>query len=473
MPPLKRVVLEKASTLPVPQESAHWKALDHDAKDLLLHNWQDFEKAVLEPLVEESTQNGCSEAHNRSLSRTSQFGSDLALWSCLLGYLEALSTHKQTRYQIFPIPWGALRRLVATEWKDRLNGICLPSEGSLESVPKSKKKQGPGLGSDKDSNHRLVVQAIANAVWKQAISKPNLKDELHANSVYIWLRGSIERKGLDCFGSAVTTLAACHTLQEDAKVPTDVTSYLTLSEDHAYERHYDKSTHELLGTCEVAVPGTTKAQQAKRGRGIEASFADKQRSGKSSPSALTPSTSWLYMADHPVVCKSLGETLVALVGNLNCVIDPPPSASKSSGSKGHRPCLASRQLYVFKRDLLWFLKDHGFMDKFPFGLLELGECEEHVGSARGDAWVELPPHFGLTEPVLVNEQLFLEAMQINQEHYHESQAYPYFCMCDRVWIFLYMWKSNLCALFPQMPATTTKMRGIMEWQKMNIDWSTP
>jgi hypothetical protein len=31
------------------------------------------------------------------------------------------------------------------------------------------------------------------------------------------------------------------------------------------------------------------------------------------------------------------------------------------------------------------------------------------------------------EPILMNEKLFLDAIQVNREVYNDSQTYPYFC----------------------------------------------
>jgi hypothetical protein len=90
-----------------------------------------------------------------------------------------------------------------------------------------------------------------------------------------------------------------------------------------------------------------------------------------------------------------------------------------------------------KRDLLWILYDGKHMQTFPFGLMELGDCEEQRGSARGDEEVDLSSLDFLQQyqpipssiiPVIVtrNEQLFLEAMHVNRSLYQEAQIYPYF-----------------------------------------------
>ena len=284
-------------------------------------------------------------------------GETIALWSCVVGYAEALATHKRQRYHIFPIPFGALQRLIRDEFVPKIQSVSVAS-----------------LSSSSLPSHRETVQAVANMIWAHTLNKPNTRDEIHANSVYVWLRGRmIDRKSLDCFGAALTTIAGCH-------IRGLTSSQLVLSEDHAYERHVisersssTTSGQPSFGTCEVAVPGTTKAAQLKRGREIAHTF--------SKGTTLTPQTSWLYMASNPVVCDSLPMTLVAVVGNVNCTIE--------RQLHPHNRSLMSGQLYDFKRDLLWILYDHGHMSKFPFGLLELGDCDEHRGSPRSEEWVQM------------------------------------------------------------------------------------
>jgi hypothetical protein len=119
------------------------------------------------------------------------------------------------------------------------------------------------------------------------------------------------------------------------------------------------------------------------------------------------------MASNPVVCDSIPMALVAVMGNINCSIEKRKGSSLSSG-----------QLYDLKRELLWVLCDEGCMSKFPFGMMELGDCEEHRGSARSEEWVTVPQ---VKEPILRNEKLFLDAIQVNREVYNDSQTYPYFC----------------------------------------------
>lgn len=356
-----------------PNQSRHWQGLTHMEGDQLLETMEDLKDFFLQALGGDNVDEHFD-------------GETLAFWSCVTGYVEALATSTKQRYRIFPIPFDALRRLVQSE--------CIPK--ILQAAVGLTKSAHP-------SSHREVVKAIANSIWAQTLSKPNTRDEKHANSVYVWLRGSIDTKSLDCFGSTLITIVGCHLHGLES-------SRLTLSEDHAYETHIittDQGLH-VPGTCEVAVPGTTKAAQAKRGREIAETF--------SKGATLTPDTSWLYMASNPVVCETLGMTLAAVVGNINCFIDA------KGGTTPHKT-FASGQLYDLKRDLLWVLYDQGHLSRFPFALMELGDCEENRGSPRASDWVQAK---GIPEPVLVNEKLYLDAIQINKEFYNEAQVYPYF-----------------------------------------------
>jgi hypothetical protein len=378
-----RLELDDDGDLENPQSSLHWQSLDHQNGDAVLKD--------IPELVE------CLRSHLKNLpldtmSEDQQDIHKLALWSCLAGYVEALATHKQRRYRIFPVPIDALQRLVTTEF--------LPF---LESIEPTKGKTKETVASS-SSSHREMVRSVANAVWAKAIPKPNVCDEIHANSLYVCLRGNIDKKSLDCFGAAVVTIVGC-------LLKGLTSSRLALSEDHAYEQHVESDG--TRGTCEVAIPGTTKLAQSKRGRDIAETFPSNNSTSSTSKTTLTPETSWLYMASNPVVCDSLSMTLVAVVGNINCTIE-----------KTGRGCRSSRQLYTVKRDLLWELKDQGHMTRFPFGLIELGDCEEQCGSDRSNVWVTIPE---VEEPILMNEKLFLDAIQINKTIYHDSQAYPYFC----------------------------------------------
>eukprot|EP00980_Cylindrotheca_fusiformis_P017115 scaffold5259_cov120-Cylindrotheca_fusiformis.AAC.5 len=364
----ERVSFDDDSEHDGPQESSHWQSLDHNVEtDELLRSMEDL--------------TACFKA---SLTAADQKNEDkLAIWSCVAGYCEALATHKTKRYSIFPIPIDALRRLVTSEFRSFLSDLNI----DLSTTPTN--------DDDNDNHHRDVVRTVANAIWQKAIPKPNIRDEVHANSLYVCLRGQIDKKSLDCFGASVVTIAALNMLGVES-------SHLCLSEDHAYERHIISASS--VGTCEVAIPGNNKLSRSKRAKGIEATF---EKTKKLTPH-LTPETSWLYMASNPVVCDTIEMALVAVMGNINCTIE-----KKKSGYY-----LGSGQLYDLKRELLWILYDRGHMKRFPFGLLELGDCEEHRGSPRSSEWITVPD---LDEPILVNEKLFRDAIRINREQYNEAQ----------------------------------------------------
>mmetsp|Transcript_15887 Transcript_15887/g.39881 ORF Transcript_15887/g.39881 Transcript_15887/m.39881 type:complete len:680 (-) Transcript_15887:911-2950(-) len=403
-----------------PRESEHWKSLVHHESDKWIHTLEELKDRFRSDMNENS--NG---------------GELMAVWSCVSGYCEALATHKEEykRYKIFPIPIDALERLVKSEfWAKILDPAqaTLPSDDTQKSLPSIQKR------------HRACVRAVANAVWDTAVNSSK-KDEEHANSLYVCLRGKIDRKSIDCLGSSVATVAGVKLLQakemERAKQQQQqqqqqgdssagvgfVTSMLTLSEDHAYERHTirvptkeaDSNIDILEGTCEVAIPGSTKRQKLKRACEIADTFRDKKACA-----LLTPESSWLYMAPNPVVCSKVPMSLVPIIANINCNIR---SKAPGSGSATKGSSLESRQLYRLKRELLWILYDEGAMEKFPFGILELGDCEGTVGSKRGEEWViSKSPLVEHREPIMRNEELFLEAIGICRRDYRDSQIYPYY-----------------------------------------------
>ena len=170
----------------------------------------------------------------------------------------------------------------------------------------------------------------------------------------------------------------------------------------------------------MAIPGSTKRQKAKRGCEIAETFRDKKTC-----ILLTPETSWLYMGTNPVVCSTVTMSLVPIVANINCTIRSKPPGSTGGTIKGSS--LESRQLYHLKRELLWILYDLGATKAFPFGILELGDCEATVGSERGEEWVvSQSPLVEHGEPIMRNEELFLEAIGISTDQYNDAQVYPYY-----------------------------------------------
>lgn len=348
-----------------PQESSHWQSLNHLEGDKYIESLDELKEIFKSDML--------SSSGNQRLS----------LWSCLIGYCEAVCTHKQQsfRYDPFPIPIDALQRLVDSEFKP-------PSS---------------------TSTHRKTAQEVSNWIWSKVVTKSNSKDELHANSLYIVLRGKVDGKSLDCFGSALVTVIGLRQLGY-------LNSTLTLSEDHAYESHpsvgtarndsSDRYNTDQLSTCEVAIPGNTKAQQAKRGQEIAETFTRLK-------SQLTPKTSWLYMGMSPVYCNSTPMILGAALSNTNCLIE----------SKGRSFEINSEPLLLIKRELLWILYDARLLEKFPFALCELGWSEEHCTSCRGNEMVQIPDLASIS--VTKMEALYYEAIQCSKSQYKDQQVYPY------------------------------------------------
>jgi len=347
-----------------PRESPHWKALDHREGDRCIQNLPELKQVFSSDLE------GVGAAPPR-----------LALWSCLLGYCEALCTHRnpQSRHSVYPVPLDALQRLVDTEFAP-------PS-------PPAEDTSSPST-----HHHRAAAQAVSNWVWGKVASKANVKDEVHANSLYIALRGRIDGKSVDCFGAALVTVIGLRQLGFEQ-------STLTLSEDHAYESHYKD---DCLCTCEVAIPGNTKAQKAKRGQETAKTFDSNKAS------QLTTETSWIYMGMAPVYCRTAPMILAAALANVNCMIE----------TKQRKMELNSEPLLLIKRELLWILKDGGHIDTFPFALCELGWSEEHCTSARGEIMRSIPD-LAPDVPVTTIESLYHEAIVCSQTRYHDRQVYPY------------------------------------------------
>ena len=337
-----------------PRRSPHWKSLDHRDGDFLIEN--------MEQLI-------CK--FKSAVSATEKL--DIATWSCVLGYCEALSTHKQVRYSLFPIPIDSLRRLVETDF-------------TLPAVAET---------------HRKTVQTVSNWVWSKVVSKSNAKDEQHANSLYIVLRGSVDGKSIDCFGAALSTVIGMRRLGFDNSV-------LSLSEDHAYESHTihpsDGDNATKFCTCEVAIPGNTKSQKSKRAKETAETFQKN--------SALTPQTSWLYMGMAPIECKTEYMICAAALANLNALIGSSTSTERYS-----------EPLLLVKRDLLWILKDAGHLDSFPFALCELGYCEEHCTSDRGEARFTITALASVS--VTAMEGLYHQAISCCIDQYQDKQVYPY------------------------------------------------
>jgi len=389
-----RIVYDDPSSNP--KESLHWRRVHkNDSVDaspkLLLNNHEEllqhFQRDV--------------DSMKKSNNKKDNYQS-IALWSCIIGYAEALTTHKDAtrRYNIFPIPLDSIQRLVNDEFIPIINQ-------AQDTVNNAKSNTTSAKG---ESIHRQTIRAVSNAIWKKAQNRnSNMQDELHANSLYSCLCGDVDKKSIDCFGSALLSVVGMNIL--------GFNSSLTLSEDHAYETHVDSTdSTDVRSTSEIAIPGNTKAAQSKRGKDIASTFEELNCD------SITPETSWLYMHGNAVICDTPLMTLAAMIGNLNCDID-----KQKVGGDGTKPHIVSKPLYKIKRDMVWILYDYEYMSTFPFALMELAEAEEHLSSERGMELIdatELLKSKGTTE-ILKNEELFLQAIHISQTRYKDKQVYPY------------------------------------------------
>jgi hypothetical protein len=150
----------------------------------------------------------------------------LAEWSCIVGYCEALYTHADPsrRHSAFPLPLDRLRRLVGEEFMPLLD------------VARSHVDADADAGGGGESLHRRTVRAVSDVIWGKARNKnSSIRDEPHANSLYACLRGDVDGRSLDCFGSALLVVIGMNVLGFRG-------STLTLSEDHAYESHRHPSS---------------------------------------------------------------------------------------------------------------------------------------------------------------------------------------------------------------------------------------
>eukprot|EP00957_Ditylum_brightwellii_P028776 2173433-Ditylum_brightwellii.AAC.1 len=128
--------------------------------------------------------------------------------------MEAISTDKRSdkRYDLYPIPYDAMIRLVQNEFL----------------LPLTQQQQQQQ--TQNSTTHRATAKEVSNYIFTNIPSKSNVRDEKHANSLYIVLRGRAISKSIDCFGAALSTVIGLRYLGYHS-------STLTLSEDHAYESH--------------------------------------------------------------------------------------------------------------------------------------------------------------------------------------------------------------------------------------------
>ena len=401
-----RVIYESPSL--DPQESLHWMSLHDCSKKYNVtnnNNNNDNNHSININNHEELLQLFQRDVNFLNSNNNKDNYQILALWSCIIGYCEALSTYKEAtrRYSLYPIPYDSLHRLVRGEFLPLLNH----AQDSLNKAKLINATEGEG-----ESIHRKTARAVANAIWNCAQNRnSNMKDELHANNLYTCLCGGVDGKSLDCFGSTLLVVLGMNILGFSS-------SCLTLSEDHGYESHIDNEEGRFnYATCEVAIPGNTKAAQEKRGKDISSTFEELKRNN-----SITAETSWLYMRGNAVVCDTPGMAFCAMVGNISCDIDKQKVSAIADGSKKQ---IVSGPLYKMKRDMLWILEGEGYMRKFPFALMELGEAEEHISSAKGSELVNVKLNGKATTEVLRNEKLFLDAMHISKAEYGDAQVYPY------------------------------------------------
>jgi len=418
-----------------PNQSIHWNQyLNHNTNDRLINDMDEL-KLLFLAFIRTASTTTLPSAAGANKTSTNCTGDDktynhngcskntinIAVWNCILGYAELLTTHSTDRYSIFPLPIDALTRLVHNEFINVVRNL-LPNASNGENK------------NDRNSPfHRDMAKAVSNNIWNRVSSKKDVRDEKHANSLYVCLIGGRENRSLDCFGAALCTVIGLNCMGFNGSI-------LTLSEDHAYESHTKSSCNNDAGngnepvkespssmvdivkrnleTCEVAVPGKTLHAQKRRGREISCTFDERNANkSKNDEPKITSESSWLYMYNNAMLCDSTPLILAAAIANINCSIC-------SIGSRGS-DFFYSKPLYVLKRELLWILYDEKHLDKFPFALMEFAECEEHVSSSRGMEESVIKINHETTYPALKMESLYSTAISISQSKFRDKQVYPY------------------------------------------------
>lgn len=218
---------------------------------------------------------------------------------------------------------------------------------------------------------REIIKRVSDLIWNSLI-RSTYKDRAHLQSLYSYLAAS----KLDCFGVAFAVVAGCQLLGYQ-----DV--HLAISEDHAWVVFNGNQE-----TIEVTWHG--KGFEDKRGQPV---------------SVGVESQSWLYLSGHPVVCERHME-VSALVLAIN------PSLNLTSA------CLEVTEL---QQRLLWMLYDHGYLQKYPMGLGNLGELEEFAATGTGGGVETLDK--SVIRPS--SEELYRQSVISARRYYKNFHVYPY------------------------------------------------
>ena len=106
--------------IPASQASEQWDALNHQTGDNVIHDLPELTERFRQDVRDSLPirDNGESAPVSSAVEDIKRNGRLLALWSCIFGYCEALTTNKATerRYSPYPIPVDALQRMVSDEF---------------------------------------------------------------------------------------------------------------------------------------------------------------------------------------------------------------------------------------------------------------------------------------------------------------------------------------------------------------------
>ena len=199
---------------PHPRDSKHWQSLVHRESDRWIHSLEELKDRFRSDLDA-----------NSSAGKSSIHGGTMAFWSCVAGYCEALATHKETRYEIFPIPIDALKRLARDEFETKILAVARASVEASDAVIKNCSKTE---NKYQQEVHRIKVRAVANAVWDTAVNSSK-KDEEHANSVlHRFVEGRLPRVWVDAVAPDPRSFAP--SLSPSRYLPLDLEDYGALRE---------------------------------------------------------------------------------------------------------------------------------------------------------------------------------------------------------------------------------------------------